>query len=543
MRNYGLNYGWRGIAAVIWFGLTLFWVNSEAGWVTLWPSLLAIGVLLLTRRVVLGLVAGALGGSLILAAGAPLEALRILLVDRLVGAFSSSWNIGALTFTLLLGGMVALIERGGGLQTLAERWLKGRRQDAARRMQFGVVGLGLVCFFDGLANCMLVGRVSKSLADQSGVSRVKLAYLVDSTGSAIACVAFISTWIAFQLNQIRLGLSDWDPAVNPFSLFFSSLPYNAYCWATLAVVLAVVFRGWNPGPMKRFEAEARARVIDQENDTAEPVMRSTAVWRALLPVLVLAGVLIGGLYWDGREPGASFSWPALAEAFGRANASKILVWASVLASLTALITYPEKVARRGPGWRPISVYLGGVRLLLGPACILIGAWLLSGTLRELGTGAYVAGWLESGVHPALLPAMVFLVGAILSFMTGTSWGTMALLSPLALPAAALLAGTPDSAMAGWLIPAVIGAIFSGAVFGDHCSPMSDTTIVSAIACDVEPLDHVKTQLPYALWSGLVALVVGFIPAGLGVNSLYLWGLVIIAAVALPYWATRNSRQT
>lgn len=476
----------------------------------LWPSVLAVATVLLLRRALFGLLLGALAGAVMLAHGNPLTAFTAFFAKHLLPALQSEWNLCVLLFTLLLGGFAALLEHGGGFQALFRRWLDGAG-DRRRRVQWSAFGLGLVCFFDGLANSLLVGKTIRPLADHAGVSRAKLAYLVDSTSSAVACVAIMSTWIAYQLSMIREGhrLAGLE-TVNPFGVFLRSIPLNFYCWFTLILLAVVIWKNWNPGPMAA--AEAAARPVDGSPDSNTKTMAATAAGssaRALVPLLFLLLGLPAGLYWNGAEGGLlPVSFARVMEAFGRADAAKVLLHTSVLAGLVAFAANARAIARRD---NPEQVFLNGMLSLFAPCLILIAAWTLSSTLKELGAARVLSELLVGRLPAFLFPAGVFLAGMAISFTTGTSWGTMGVLMPLALPVAIAFHG-PDHA----LVSATVAAVFSGAVFGDHCSPLSDTTIVSSLSCDLEPTEHVRTQLPYALTAAALALLLGFLPAGLGV---------------------------
>jgi len=523
-----------------WLVLAFYQGKPPAGAAlpALWPSVVALTGVLILRHALTGLLLGAVAGAVLLAGGNPWRAGGDLLAGHFAPIFASPWKTGAIAFTLLLGGFAAVIERGGGFRSLLERFLRGRG-DPARRLQGGVMGLGLVCFFDGLANSMLVGRVTRTLADRCGVSRVKLAYIVDSTSAAVACLAFVSTWIAFQISMIHQGLELAGlPAEGGYALFFASIPLNFYCLLTLALLVIAIATGFNPGPMRAFEQQARTRAREMQPHApakapAGPAENLAPAWTALLPLAVLVVTLLGGFYalglnWD-RAPGVSPAalWPVtgskIATAFGSNAGPVVLVAASIVATLAALAVFPVPPGRG----EAIRAHARGVRELAGPVLILLAAWMLGSTLEALGTGGVIAGLAGGALPLALLPALVFVAGALTSFTTGTSWGTMGLLMPLVIPA---LAAHPEAAPGEVerFFALGIAAVFSGAVFGDHCSPISDTTIVSSIATGVEPLDHVRTQLPFALIAAVVAAFVGFIPAGLGLPA---W-MCLTAGVAL-----------
>jgi tetracycline resistance efflux pump len=514
----------KNVVFGLWLLTWIFaWIDLPI--LALWPSVLALSSVLLLRKVIGGLLVGGSAGAILLANGNPIKAFLVFFTDHLIPALQSGWNLSVLIFTLLLGGFVALIEKGGGIQALVQRWLK-KSGSLKKRVEWSAFGLGLVCFFDGLANSLLVGKSLTPVAKQAGVSREKLSYIVDSTSAAVACVAVISTWIAYQLSMIQQGYEAVGiQNVNTFGLFFRSIPLNFYCWFTLGLLAVVIARNWNIGPMR--EAEARLESIKQipVNESTQ----TTGAWRAIVPLALLIFGLIVGLYLDGVEGGIfPISFTKIAQAFGAADAAKLLVCLSALACIVAYLTNWSALKNEDAG----EVFMGGVLHLFNPCLILISVWILSSTIKELGASEVLSHLLEGNLPAGLFPATVFLVGTLISFTTGSSWGTMGVLMPLALPVAINLAGG-QGGLDSILIPATVAAVFSGAVFGDHCSPLSDTTIVSSIACDIEPLDHVRTQIPYALIAAGMALLVGFVPSGFGIPS---WISLIIGfsfLIALP----------
>ncbi len=243
-------YIWIFVAAV-----SMLLVYGQWEVAKLWPPLAAVAVILVTRNALVGLLAGGFAGSFLLTGGHPAVAIGSLVMHHLGPSLQSPWKIGAILFTLILGGFAAILEAGGGFNRLMHQAV-GSGPDASRRVESAAAGLGLLCFFDGLANSMVVGRVSRDLADQHQVARTKLAYIVDSTSSAVACLAFISTWIAFQLSMIGDAFALAGRSVNPYAIFLQSLPYNFYCWFTLVMLLVAITQRFHPGPMAGFVADA-----------------------------------------------------------------------------------------------------------------------------------------------------------------------------------------------------------------------------------------------------------------------------------------------
>ena len=518
------------VATIVVLAASGYLASFESTWSTLWPSLAALTMVLISRSALLGLLIGAVCGAILLAGGSLLGTIEQLVLNQFWPIFGSSWKLSAMLFTLILGGFVALVEAGGGLQGLVKKLL-GSARAPHKRMQTTVFGFGLLVFFDGLANTMLIGRLLRSAADRCGVSREKLAYLADTTGSAVACLAFISTWIAFQLSMIREGfVLAGQGEVSAYGYFFKSLPANFYCWFALILALVCIWREFNPGSMGVAERAARERSTPPERE--EDVQASH--WGlAIIPIVVLTLSIPVLTYVIGSEALLPFSLSKFAESYGKAEAyvPQILVASSIMASLVAAGSYA--FARRGRVTsNEVRVFLSGVREIAGPVLILIAAWMLGGAISQLGTATYLSESLQGHLPVALLPAGIFVLGALISFSTGTSWGAMGVLMPLAIPVIFSLTEGVVDVERDRLVVAAIGAVFSGAVFGDHCSPFSDTTIVASIASGVEPLDHVLTQLPFAMIAGLTALVVGFVPLGFGVPAMVclgagaflLWGL-------------------
>jgi len=505
-------------------------------WAPLWPSVVALVWVVLFRRVLFALVGGAFAGAVLLAQGNPFAAFVALFEVHLLPHFGDRWKAGALIFTLVLGGFATVLERSGVLR----RWLERRHAEGSpRKLEATAMGIGLVCFFDGLANSLMVGRLFRDLADRTGVSRVRLAYIVDTTSAAVACLAFISTWIAFQLSQIREGLALAGRAdfADPYGLFFASIPFNFYSWFALVLLGVVIWRQWQWGAMARAKPAAGEPVAPGGSNDGVDDCGAIGLWRFFVPLVVLVGAILLGIYFDGAaklgQEGESMGWAArVAAAFGQAQAAVVMVWASVLGAIAAVLCFPRKAGGASGG---LAAFEEGVLGLFKPALILVGAWMLSSVLDELEARRILAALLGDRLPFPLLPAAVFVVASLTSFTTGTSWGTMGILMPLALPLVFSISPEADVASQHTVLVGVIAAVFSGAVFGDHASPLSDTTIVSSIACGIEPVEHVRTQLPYALAAGGVALFLGFLPMawistpgvllGLGVGSIVFAGWV------------------
>jgi len=532
-RNTGVRSSCYVVIAAILMSVGLSYF--EADWLALWPSVAALLVVFVSRSALVGLLTGAIAGAIILAGITPTAFLSQLFQRQFLPIFISEWQLSAIIFTLMLGGFVALLEASGGLQALVRVFI-GTERASPKRMQLTVFGFGLLVFFDGLANTMLIGRMLRSAADRCGVSREKLAYLADATGSAVACLAFVSTWIAFQLAMIQKGFEIAGESGSAYALFFKSLPTNFYCWFSLLMVLVCVLREYNPGSMGRVESRARRRIIVSPQVTTNEAEHSSHWLLAIIPIMVLSLSIPVLTYIIGSEVLLPLSLAKFAQAYAAAEqyVPRILVASSVLASFIAGLAWVLGRQERDAGAQQVfPVFLSGIRDLLGPVLILLAAWMLGSAISQLGTADRLAELLNGRLAVGLLPVSIFGLGAIISFSTGTSWGTMGVLMPLAIPVIfSLSTGMPDT-VRDQLIVAAIGAVFSGAVFGDHCSPFSDTTIVASIAAGVEPIEHVRTQLNFALITALVAAVFGFLPLGFGISPWICLSMGVVAIGLLP----------
>lgn len=445
------------------------------------PPLVALVLILVTRQAAVSLFAATIVGAFLLAGPCPISAMRCLLEDHLFPKIGNSdWNLSAIIFTLTLGAFATLLEKGGGFTAILNRMLSHQGKDPKKKLLFGVYGLGLLCFFDGLANALLLGRVARPLADKLRVSRQFLAYVIDSTSATVACVAFISTWIAAQLSVIKDNLTEAPFEVNPAALFFASIPANPYCLLSLLLVPLAIFKTWQPGPMKY----ARPVALGDREDLHE----ASSPWLALTPLIVLVVTLPAFIYqW---QDGPDWSWR---NAFTSDGVPHAMVAAGVVALGAAYLCFPKKRRAEAP-----QHMIDGAASLLPALLILVAAWTLGSMFESLGTADLLKQMLGEKISPMSVPLMIFLIGAVMSFLTGTAWGTFALLMPMALPLVLRLgADLPETELMG-LVSMTIGAVFGGAVFGDHCSPFSDTTIVSSLASGCTPTSHVATQLPYAL---------------------------------------------
>ncbi len=522
------------IASAAWL-LTFAWLlvpDLKHSPAALWPSVLAVGLAFVTRDIYLSLFVGAFGGAVLLAGGNPATAFIELFTRHLIPALADRWNLSVLIFTLLMGGFVEVLNRNGGMTALSARVMG--RSGSARRAGLGAYGLGWLVFFDGLANAMLIGKTVRPVADRARLSREKLAFIVDSTSSPIAGLALLSTWVAYEMSVIREGFAHLGNAVPvetaaPFSWLVMSLPYRFYNWFVLLLVFLVVWRMRDWGPMLTAEKAARSKPSPASVRT-ETSGNQVSIALALVPLAVLVLGVFAGLFLDGGGWDRPLNFPNLVQAFGAANAANVFVVATALASLLAMLLsswWPRADASPRSSYR--DAFFQGMQQMFLPALILVFAWMLNSVIKEMGTAGYLVSLLGDRLPEAGLPAAVFLLAACVSFSTGTSWGTMAIVMPLTVPLAVKLTGMTAGGTSNPVMAATIGAVLAGAVFGDHCSPISDTTVVSAFSSECEVMAHVRTQLPYALAAAVVAVVLGYGPAGFGLPS---WLLLPLGGAAI-----------
>ncbi len=511
------------------------------GWPSLLPPLLAVLLALWFRDVVAALAVGVFVGALLLAGGNPLQAAAEALDRDVVGAIADRDHATILVFTLLLGGMVRVMVAAGGGTALAER--AARRASDARRGQLAAWLLGVLVFFDDYANSLLVGTSLRPVTDRLRISREKLAFLVDATAAPVSSLAIVSTWVGVEVAYIGEQYRALGLPGDPYVVFLQSLGYRFYPWLMLLFTLAVAFTGRDFGPMLRAERRARrgegltapgARpAFDPGVDSAATATPRLAM--ALLPIAAVVLVAFGSMLWTGYAAvSAKHAEPTLRAIFAATDSVRSLLWGALAGSLSAVL---GAVATRALGFASaMETWLDGLRAMLLACVILSLAWALGAQCKALGTADVLVGALGGWLPAGAVPTAVFVVSALVSFATGTSWGTMALLFPLAVPLAhGLGGGDPE------LTLAAVGAILSGSVWGDHCSPISDTTVLSSLASSCDHVDHVRTQLPYALLVGAVAIVVGQLPVGFGLYPAPV-GLLLGAAVlfALLRWRGRSA---
>lgn len=528
-------------------------VNAlKFGLLTLLPPVIAIVLAFVTKNVVISLFLGILAGCVILQFNGTSNIIYALvhgfldMTERMLNSIADPWNAGIVLQVLAIGGLISLVSKMGGAKAVAEALSKKAKTPKSAQLISWL--LGILVFFDDYANSLIVGPIMRPIADKLKVSREKLAFVVDATAAPIAGLAIISTWIGLEVGLIKDAFSQQlGQNVNGFGIFLNTIPFRFYNILILAFVVITALAGREFGPMLKAERAARARsekasnenvVIDTDLEPESGVKLS--VWNAIIPIGTLIAAALGGFYYSGYKTilggedkalislvnNSPASFASIRECFGQADASIVLFQAAIIATIVAIImAFCKKIFSVS---KAVEIWVDGMKPLVITGVILILAWSLSSVIKELGTAKFLVSILSNSVPKFLLPSIIFIFGSVISFATGTSYGTMGILMPLTVPLASAI--SPDM---GYITICVSG-VLTGAIFGDHCSPISDTTILSSMGAGCHHIDHVKTQIWYALFVAAVTILFGYIPAGLGLPVVIVLPVALLALTGLTY---------
>lgn len=527
--------------------------NIDSHTIPLWwsiiPPLLAIIMALVVREVIISLTAGIWLGALMLYGFSIENAFTALLRigDRyLLNALSNPDRVSVILFTFLIGGMVAIVSRNGGMAGIVQRL--SRYAKSSQKASFITYILGILIFFDDYANTLIVGNTMKPVTDRFRISREKLAYLVDSTAAPVAAIALVTTWIGAELGYIDEALQQINANTSAYSVFVHSLQYAFYPVLTLAFIFMLLYSKRDFGPMLKAEKRAnekgevfknkyqeeQAQEVNQSLQSLEPVAGIRYRWyNAVIPIAtVIIGTIIGLLTtgYDAAQWAATSGWfNKLSFTIGNANSYLALIWGSLIGLIVAVVQSAATKSLRLP--YAIESMMDGFKTMLPAVVILLLAWGLADVTRDLHTADFLTAVFSGNINPIWLPLLTFIMAALFSFSTGSSWGTMAIMYPLILPTTWVLCKesgmTPGETM--HIFYNVTAVVLGGSVLGDHCSPIADTTVLSSLATGCNHIDHVSTQLPYALTVGTVALLVGGVIFVLGLPWYvdYLIGLLLL----------------
>lgn len=495
--------------------------------IALFPPIIAIAAAFLLRQVIVALFLGIWFGAWIVngsGAGGVFVGLVDVVDKYAVTALSNHDHIMIILTSLFIGGMMGVVSANGGMMGVVElilKWAKSKKQ-----VQLSATFMGFFIFFDDYANSLITGNTMRPLTDKKRISREKLAYIVDSTAAPVASVAVISLWIAYQVSLIKSATQAIDGLPAPYSMFLHSLAYSFYPMLALLFVFMVILTARDFGPMLKAErraakgdvtGNARAQGLNTDKVTCSSALN------AIVPTAVLMLTVVLGIFITGEGN-------TLQEIVGSSNSLLALTlggfFGAIVAIVISLVNSPLSLDDIFDAW------LAGLNTVSGAIVVLVLSWSLAQVTKDLNTASYLVSLLGDSIPAELLPTTVFILSAIIALGTGTSWGTMAILMPLVIPLCWQLLSINSGVVAPTdmhLLYSSIAAVLTGAVWGDHCSPISDTTILSSMASQCHHVDHVRTQMPYALLVGVVAILIAALPVGFGMPW---WIGYLLAAMSL-----------
>lgn len=470
------------------------------------PAIIAIALALITKEVYSSLFIGIVAGGLLYSGFSFTGTIQHVFVDGMIAQLSDSWNVGILIFLVVLGSIVMLMNRAGGSAAFGRFAVSHVKTETGAKI--ATIMLGIIIFIDDYFNCLTVGSVMRPLTDKHRISREKLAYLIDATAAPVCIIAPISSWAA--------AVTGFVDGANGLTLFIRAIPYNFYALLTLVMLFGMAATGVDYGPMKLAEMNAKLNGSKDEENNGEhpsitgaddqpkpPVSKNGKVIHLVLPIVVLiTSCVIGMIYTGGFFDGETF-----VDAFSNSDASVGLVYGSVAALVITIIFM--LITRVLSFNECMNTIPEGFRSMVPAIMILTFAWTLKAMTDSLGAKEYVASQVEliaeNHALMSILPAIVFLIGTFLAFATGTSWGTFGILIPI-------VVNVFGADLNNELMIIAISACMAGAVCGDHCSPISDTTIMASAGAQCKHINHVSTQLPYAMTAAGVSFVT-YIAAG------------------------------
>jgi len=517
------------------------------GLLSIIPPLLAILMALIFRQVIVSLIFGVYIGAVFIYNYNPLTALLRLIDKYIIGAISDTSHIQIIVFTLLFGGVIGLISKSGGTRGIANVIIRFAKTIKSTMISSWLAGL--VIFFDDYANTLIVGNLMRPVTDRMKISREKLSFIVDATAAPVASVFIISSWIGFEVGLIQDGLNVIGSDADGYATFVATIPYRFYPIAMLFFVFIISYFQRDFGPM--YKAERRARIEGRVSNNSDSNQKSLdefseifgneekAKWyNGIIPIFIIIFGTIIGLVYTGinslQEQGISNY--GIREIISNADSYLALLWSSFTACIVAAIMILlQKIMSLS---ETIDAWFLGIRSMLLAIIILILAWSIGAITVEMKTADYIISLIGGDISPHYLPVMIFIIAAITSFATGTSWGTMAIMMPIVIPLAHSVAGLNNliAADSTIILYGVISSVLAGSVFGDHCSPISDTTILSSIASGCNHVDHVRTQLPYAFVVAFVCMLLGDLLSAYGYSPYLSFGLIgiILLGVVLIF---------
>ncbi len=514
------------------FQITLsgFHAKSEIriipGILSIIPPLVAILLALIFRQVIVSLLLGVYIGAVFIFDNNPLTGLLRLIDTYVINAIADPSHIQIIVFTLLFGGVIGLISKSGGTRGIANVITS-----FARSRKSGLISTwlsGIIIFFDDYANTLIVGNLMRPVTDKMRISREKLSFIVDATAAPVASVFIVSSWIGFEVGLIQHGLQSIGSLENAYDVFIQTIPYRFYPIGMIIFVFLIAYMQRDFGPMYHAEQRAikKAKVSKDDSKAAKDLTETSemfgnddkAKWfNGVIPILIIVLGTIAGLIYTGitsLHHQGIYDYN-IRDIIGNSDSYVSLIWASFGACIiAAIMIISQRIMNLS---ETIDAWFIGIRSMLLAVIILTLAWAIGNITQEIKTADYIISMISDTINPRFLPVIVFLVCALTSFATGTSWGTMAIMMPIVIPLSFSVSTLYhyDPINSDIILHGVISSVLAGCVFGDHCSPISDTTILSSMASACDHVDHVRTQLPYAILVAVIGMSVGDIPTAFG----------------------------
>lgn len=489
----------------------------DFGFLSLLPPIIAIALSLITKDVIVSLLLGIIVGTTFIYGGNPFLGLIKSVQDFIVPSMASEWNAAILLQSALFGILITFLQNNGGAVGLGN--MLSKKMKTKRSTQISAWIFGLLIFFSDYFNTLLLGGLFRPMFDEKRISREKLAYIADSTASAVCLLVPFSAWLAYVMGLIGSSYMDLGITESPYIAYLKTIPFNSYAILSVLVVAIIAITGKDFGPM--LKAEKRAETGEVLRKGSKPLsskelteskfdVKNNDISNFWVPILIMMASILPILLWDGGFPEKGF-----VDAIGTANGAICLAWSVLIGCIVAIVQVLVKKIFTFS--QAMELVIDGMKGMTMTYAVLILAWSIGGVTKQMGTATYIVRITQNSMPTVLLPAIIFIVGAMISFSTGTSYGTFAILIPIAIPLAYEL-GVPMYPM--------MAAAFSGGLFGDHCSPISDTTVMASTGAACDHIDHVKTQLPYALLCAAIS-VIGFIVSAVSVSGI-LTNIVTIA---------------
>jgi Na+/H+ antiporter NhaC len=519
-------------------------INVIPGILSIIPPLLAIALALIFRQVVISLILGIYSGAFFIYGFDPLAAFLRLIDKYVIEAVSDVSHTQIIVFTLLFGGVIGLISRSGGTTGIANALSK-----FAKTRTSGMISTwlsGLIIFFDDYANALVVGNLMRPITDKLKVSREKLAFIVDATSAPVASIFIVSSWIGYEVGLIQDGLGAIGSPLNAYSVFLESIIFRFYPLAMLVFVFLISITKRDFGSMLKAERRAVqegkvSSVTFTANDFSDKSElfgnEDKAKWyNGVVPILVLISVTVFGLVFTGTESlkEKGIYEYSLRDIISNSNSYLALLWGSFSACVvSALMIITQRLLTLR---QTVDAWFTGIRSMFLAVLILTLAWSIGAVTSEIRTADYIISLISDSIDPRFLPVIVFIVCGVTSFATGTSWGTMAIMFPIVIPLSAAVTGMDNYSPADThlILVGVVSSVLAGCVWGDHCSPISDTTILSSIASGCDHIDHVRTQLTYAITVGIATMLFGDILTAFGLSPIIALLIIISLLVGIIY---------